>query len=107
MTKNEIVQKLYKEHIVQNIIFNISHGMETGENLRDLEQDVYLILLGKPEKFIQDLFENNEINFWIANVVYTQLRSSTSPYYRQYKKFKDVSRDIETVKNLAYVPDKF
>lgn len=107
MTKNEIIQDLNDKHIVQNIILNISHGRESKENLRDLEQDVYMILLSKPEKFIQKLHENCEMNFWLANIIYTQLRSSTSPYYRNYKKFNDMSKDLDTVKFLTYEQDKF
>lgn len=107
MTKNEIIESLYLKGIVRQIINNISHGREKPSNLEDLENDIYVILLSKPEKFIRQLYENCQINFWLANIIYTQLRSSTSPYYRTYKKFNDMSKDLDKVKFLTYEQDKF
>lgn len=106
MNKNDVIEYLYKNKIVAQIIRNISHGFEDENNMRDLEQDIYLILLEKPDKFIEDLYNKQELSFWLANVIYTQIRSSSSPYYKKYKKFLDTSKCLDNLQ-LTYEQNKF
>lgn len=99
MTKNLIVDKIYREGTIKQIINNIAHGLEDKDDLDDLCQDVAIILLSKDDNLIIHLYDKNEINYYIANIVYTQLRSSTSPYYRTYKHYKNMSIELEDVHN--------
>lgn len=93
VTRNEIVEYLAKERRVEAMVENICHHELTAD-LRDLCQMVYLILLEYDEAKIQDLWENGEINFFIARIIINQYRSSNSPFYSLYRKFQDRSVSI-------------
>lgn len=97
MTKNSIITELCSRGIVREIITNISRNSEKDEDLKDLEQDIYVTLLLKDETFLTGLYERGELNYYIANIVYTQLRSVTSPYYRKYKYTINKNIPIENV----------
>lgn len=77
------------------MVHKISHGREDEDDLQDLEQDIYLILLEKPVDFVLGLYMRNELNYYLANIIYTQLRSSSSPYYTKYKKLKYTSDPLD------------
>lgn len=93
MTRNEIVEYLANERRVEAMVENICHHELTAD-LCDLCQMVYLILLEYDEAKIQYLWENGEINFFIARIIINQYRSSNSPFYSLYLKFQDRSVSI-------------
>lgn len=64
-------------------------------DLKDLSQMVYLALLEYDEARLQDLWEKNQINFFLARIITNQYHSSLSPYYMTIRKFR--SRITETV----------
>lgn len=89
MTKTQIVNELARKKIVEKLI-----SKKTTENLNDLAQDIYLDLLEKPDEKIVELYNNNELIYFISAMIRNQVFSSTSTYYRQYKlsdKFIDIS----------------
>ena len=93
MDKNQVIEELYKHKIIEKIVYQVGRG-EDPQNLEDCIQDLYVALLEKPKKLIISMYENKEINFYIANMAVRQIRSSTSPYYRMYKKFRNSSKPI-------------
>lgn len=94
MDKNQVIEELYKHKIIEQIVYQVGRG-EYQQNLEDCIQDLYVALLEKPNKLIISMYENKEINFYIANMAVRQIRSSTSPYYRMYKKFRNRSKPIK------------
>lgn len=93
MDKNQVIEELYKHKIIEKIVYQVGIG-EDLKNLEDCIQDLYVALLEKPKKLIISMYEKNELNFYIANMAVRQIRSSTSPYYRMYKKFRNSSKPI-------------
>lgn len=79
-----VIEEIAKQKLVEKIVYQINRN-ENQEDLFDLIQDVYLILLTKPPEIIQGMYKRKELNFYIANIVYTQVRSSSSPYHRTYR----------------------
>lgn len=62
----------------------------------DLCQEVYYILAtGYTEEKLQEVIDKKQINFVITCILKNQWFSKTSPFYRQYKKFKLKSSPIE------------
>lgn len=58
---------------------------------------VYLILLEYDEQKLQDLWENNQMNFFIVRIIVNQYNSVNSPFYTTFRKFRrmiDESVDI-------------
>ena len=70
MTKNQIIEKIYRDGLIHNIVKNISHGLEDEDDMMDLVQDISIILLSKDDDLIIRLYENNELQYYIANIVY-------------------------------------
>ena len=93
MSKSEIIEEVDKagrvEHMVQNIAH---HALE--DDLKDRAQMVYLILLEYDETKLQDLWENEQIEFFLARIIINQYRSSNSPFHTIYRKFRERSEDI-------------
>ena len=81
---NTILIELYKESTVKNIIRN----MQVAEqDVDDLEQEIYTILLEYDSNKIIEMYKNNQLKFFIVGVVQRQYHSKTSPYYKKYKKY--------------------
>lgn len=93
MSKREIVEYLANQRRVEAMVENICHWHLTPE-LKDLCQMVYLILLEYDEEKIQDLWENGEINFFIARIIINQYRSVNSPFHTLFRKFQERSVSI-------------
>lgn len=93
MTRNEIVETLAKSRRVEAMVESICHHALTPD-LQDLCQMVYLIILEYDETKIQDLWENNEINFFLARIILNQYRSTRSPFHTLYRKFQERSVSI-------------
>lgn len=97
MTKREIIEKLARERRVETMLANIAKQPVAG-TLEDLCQMVYLILLEYDEAKIVDLWENEQINFFIARILLNQYKSTNSPFYKLFRKYESKTTDIETVR---------
>lgn len=95
MTRTEIVAELARDRRVETMVENIARQPLTPE-LRDLSQMVYLILLEYDEDKLVDLWTNGQINFFIARIVINQYRSTSSPFYKLYRKYALKAEDIDT-----------
>lgn len=86
-TKTEIVEAIAKNRMVETMVTNIAH-QPLSADLKDLSQMVYLILLEYDEKKLQDLWENDQMKFFIARIIVNQYISVNSPFYTTFRKFK-------------------
>lgn len=57
---------------------------------QDLIQEVYLILLEYDKDKIIELFNNNQINYFISKIITNLWYSKTSPFYMKYKKHNNL-----------------
>lgn len=92
-SKSEIVEAIAKARIVETMVENIAH-QSLSADLKDLTQMVYLILLEYDESKLQDLWENDQMGFFIARIIINQYRSSNSPFHAIYRKFHQRAEDI-------------
>ena len=112
-TKVHIIETLAKERRVEALVENIAHHSLTAD-LKDLCQMVYLVLLEYDETKLLDLWENNQINFFLARIIINQYRSSNSPFHYIFRKFQercvymgvgaDINDDALERINRDYVP---
>ena len=91
--KETIIETLAKDRRVEALVENIAHHSLTAD-LKDLCQMVYLILLEYDESKLQDLWENEQINFFIARIILNQYRSSNSPVHAIFRKYQERSLSI-------------
>lgn len=91
--KMQIIEMLSKERAVERMIENIAHQPMTA-NLKDLSQMVYVILLDYDEEKLVDLWEHDEIQFFLARIILNQYRSSTSTFHYQIRQFAQKTTDL-------------
>lgn len=91
--KETIIETLAKDRRVEALVENIAHHSLTAD-LKDLCQMVYLILLEYDASKLQDLWENDQINFFIARIILNQYRSSNSPFHAIFRKYQKRSLSI-------------
>ena len=91
--KETIIETLAKDRRVEALVENIAHHSLTAD-LKDLCQMVYLILLEYDESKLQDLWEYDQINFFIARIILNQYRSSNSPFHAIFRKYQERSLSI-------------
>jgi hypothetical protein len=93
MNKADIIEEIAQERMVETMVQNIAH-QALNDDLSDLCQMVYLILLEYDEDKLQDLWEHNQMRFFLARVIVNQYRSSYSPYHIIIRKPQEKSVDI-------------
>ena len=99
-TRTEILEALAKGRVVETMIESIAHQPLTAD-LKDLSQMVYLILLEYDESKLQDLWENDQMRFFIARIIINQYRSSNSPFHIIFRKNRLLAEDIEKAYDIA------
>lgn len=87
MDKNQIITEIARKKMVEQMVQNIAH-QSLSADLKDLCQMVYLILLEYDEQKLQDLWSNNQMNFFLARIIINQFRSTNSPFHTIYRKFQ-------------------
>lgn len=86
-TKTEIIEAVARDRMVETMVTNIAHKPMSAD-LQDLSQMVYLILLEYDEKKLQDLWENNQMHFFVARIIVNQYNSVNSPFHTMFRKFR-------------------
>ena len=97
MTKNEVIGKLAKERIVEQIVSNIAKT--NSDILNDLSQNIYIDLLMKDDEKIVNLYETNQLRFFIVKMAKNNLFSKNSPFYKTFKKNANLTVDIDDFKD--------
>lgn len=102
MTKYEIIDKLARQNEIEKIVYKmVGTSKNPLDAPKDLIQDIYVILLTKDPQVIEDLYNNNELGFYILRICRNQLFSVNSQYYYSYIKQRIISDDISAA---SYIP---
>lgn len=92
MTKYEIVDSIAKLKIVERVVSSMGCQSPYTE---DLAQDIYEALLKKPDELVKSLFDNGQLTFYIIKMVKNNIFSKTSPFYRDYERYRKNADDLE------------
>ena len=91
MTNKEVDRELSKvierdyEWLLSNVSYNITKGKMSEYNV-ELLHFIILELYDKEPQYKSQLLKNGKVKYWIITSAGLQLRSSTSPFYRQIRK---------------------
>ena len=98
MESREIIDVLARNRVVEQIVAKVAHVPELSANLRDLSQMVYLSLLtyDDPDK-LREIWERDQILYFIARIVMAQYHSTNRQYYREIRRFSDRSVDLADI----------
>lgn len=101
MTKNEVIEELSKEGIVEKIVYKLlSSSKNRFDAPDDLIQEIYLLLLEKEDELVISLYNKNQLGFYLLKIARNQLLSKNSPYYTKYIKFRAQSDEITQATNI-------
>lgn len=84
MTNNEIIEACSGD--VQDIISNMAVRMDHKD---DLFQEIIMILLTYDNKKLSDIYNKNQLKFFISRILCNQYYSIHSAFYTKYKKYED------------------
>ena len=104
MTKMEILDRLARDRRVEVFVLNTAHAAAMSPDLKDLVQMVYLYLADFPEDKLLDLYDCNQLDFFVARIIVNQFRSSNSKYHRTIRRPAARAMDLAQVADL--IPDK-
>lgn len=96
----ELIKDLAEHRQVEQMVENIARRSLT-QDLRDLTQMVYIILLEYDEDKIIDLWEHDQMQYFLARIVINQYRSRNSTYHYAIRKCQQRSADISEAYNIA------
>ena len=86
------IHEIAKNHIVEKMINKIADSNDVRLGfLKDLSQDIYVILLEQQDR-IENMPSTTEQLLYIQRVVYNNLKSKTSRYYYNYKRYEEKKR---------------
>ena len=100
MTKSDVLTYIANQNIIGDIIMNICGSIDS--DLQDLQQDIFLSLYDKPESLLVQLYDNKQLNYYIAKMLKNNIFSTNSPWYIKYKKSLKFEEVVEypTLKSL-------
>lgn len=84
LNRSSWVGGLARNRVVEHLVENVCH--RPAEELGDLIQMVYEILLRKPERDIQRVVNNRATNYYIVAIIQNLYFSKTSPYHRTIRR---------------------
>ena len=88
MTKYDVLDIISREHLVEKIVYKLLPCSKNPFDCpEDLIQDIYLLLLQKDDDLIVNLYNKDEIGFYLLKIARNQLLSKNSPYYTKYIRF--------------------
>ena len=95
MNKFEIISKIAKQKTVEKLVKTYNFY---SPYLSDLCQDIYIELLSKDNNLITGLYDRKEIEYYIRKMISNNINSTTSPYYKNYEKFRKTTTEIQNEK---------
>lgn len=87
---NDIYTTIAKEKLIEILIDKYNVQSKYKE---DLAQEIYLIVLTKPPELLQQLYDDKQLNFYLARIISNQYFSKTSQFYKNYKKYNMTKSD--------------
>lgn len=79
-----MLNRIANERLVEDISKNIGVSPKYFD---DFVQEIYLILLEYDQEKLQAIYEKGDINFFLTRIIKNQWCSTTSPFYRKYRKY--------------------
>ena len=89
-----LIHEIAKNHIVEKMINKIADSSDVRLGfLRDLAQDIYVILLEQQERI--EAMPTTEQLLYIQRVVFNNLKSKTSRYHYRYRIYEEKKRSYK------------
>ena len=86
-TPESVKRELYESNFIPNYLRQLSHPTDE-QFLSDLEQDIWVIVCSLSDEKLINIYNGNLNNLrrYVAGIIHRQLKSTSSSYYRTYKR---------------------
>lgn len=81
MTRNEIIEEIYKDRQYIDYCFRVCQG---GDIHKDLFQYVVLYLMEMPKGKLEKIHKRGELRMYVARMIYINVNSQRSQFSKQY-----------------------
>ena len=98
---NEIIEDLMKNNWLRDECRKFTN--KDIQLADDLVQELVLYIIEKQPEKLQEAFSKNEHKFFVKRMILNQIISTSSPFYRKYRKY--VCDDIEDLIKLENQED--
>lgn len=86
-----LIQELAERHIVEKMVSKLADANDIKLGfLKDLAQDIYVSLLEQQDRI--EAMTTDEQLLYIQRMVFNNLKSKTSRYYYNYKRYEEKKR---------------
>lgn len=114
MTKYEIIKELGENRTVEILLKKMIRQDVDEADMKDIPQMIYLNLLEKEDKLIENLYENKELEFYVKRMIKCYAFSHTGPWWQLIKKFSsktyqyidDYDEENNELKDVMYGQDE-
>ena len=98
ITREQIIKSLQETNFIPSYIRRLAHHTD-GDFIDDLEQEIWVVVCGLSDEKLKAIYNGNINNLrrYVAGVIHRQIKSTTSAYYRTYKR-----PFFQTDKNTTY-----
>ena len=97
MTKEGVVEYIARSKLIQECILIVTGGVWRSE-YDDLTQDLLVEFLDQGKKIV-DLYEKNQLRYYVVRVVRNNLQSCTSRFYYRYRRFSLLNQGDKALSN--------
>ena len=98
MSTREVVEYIARSKLIQECILMVTGGVWRSE-YDDLVQDVLVELLDQTK--IVDLYEKNQLRYYVMRIVRNNLQSCTSRFYYRYRRFSLLNSGDKALSNYG------
>lgn len=96
MTKNNLIEKLYKDRHLNEMLRRINRY-----HVEDFKQELFLILMDLPDDKLLNLHYNQLLYPFINKIISNQTHSRNSPFYKKYRRQREIMQEVEEVPQIA------
>lgn len=87
------IQEIAEKHILEKMVSKLADASDVRLGfLKDLAQDIYVSLLEQQDRI--EAMPTTEQLLYIQRVVYNNLKSKTSRYYYNYKRYAEKKAEL-------------
>ena len=98
MSTRGVVEEIARSKLIQECILIVTGGVWRSE-YDDLVQDVLVELLDQTK--IVDLYEKNQLRYYVMRIVRNNIQSNTSRFYYRYRRFSLLNSGDKALSNYG------
>lgn len=97
MNKAQIIEDLARRRRVETLCKRIAHEKTLTDDLKDLSQGVYLILLEYDEDKLVGLAERGSLIFFIVRIILHQYLNPYGAYRKQVRRVRSIFSELHDI----------